>query len=321
MYWLINRQVLRCSRRSIGPPLELRLREAGRCASRSGAAHPLGAPYPRPGSRGAEPGRMGRAPAARRTLSARQRLPRRRRLPPAPAVRRLRHEHGHRRCGRPGVEAVRGARGVGRFGASRQLRDRAPSGPSAGDRRGRAEPPRGFPQLRSRRHRSRRRRGPAAPSAVGHSIREGKRREFDSLGLMLGSAYDSSPISVADGTPKPTVDPLSFEASARPGCRAPHLWLADGDARCASLFDHFGYRLHAARDASRTCRRNGRGGRGGRTTRRSAACPGAGGRRVAGPLRSRFARIRPDQFVAWRGDRIEDACAAVATASGRASPP
>ena len=48
----------------------------------------------------------------------------RRRVPPASAVRRLRHEHGDRRRRGPGLEACRGAPGLGGTAAAGKLRNR-----------------------------------------------------------------------------------------------------------------------------------------------------------------------------------------------------
>ncbi len=51
--------------------------------------------------------------------------------------------------------------------------------------------------------------------------------EFRTLGLQIGYCYEDSPICVADGTPPPPDDPANYVANARPGARAPHVWLAD----------------------------------------------------------------------------------------------
>src|SRR5207248_270900 len=44
---------------------------------------------------------------------------------------------------------------------------------------------------------------PAARARAGEAIQRGKKREFSSLGLVLGYSFDYSPLVVADGT-----DPL-----------------------------------------------------------------------------------------------------------------
>lgn len=73
-------------------------------------------------------------------------------------------------------------------------------------------------------------------SEVGEIIRTAKRREFRSLGVVLGYCYAHSPIIAYGGeTPGPS-DPLTYIPSAAPGRRAPHAWLDDGQ----SLYDLFG---------------------------------------------------------------------------------
>jgi 2-polyprenyl-6-methoxyphenol hydroxylase-like FAD-dependent oxidoreductase len=135
--------------------------------------------------------------------------------------------------------------------------------------------------------------------------------EFASLGVQLGARYDGSDILIGDGiTPPPDV-PEFYVPSACPGGRAPHLWLPDR----SSLFDHFGSGFTLLRFRRDCCT----------DTLESAA-------RVRGmPLKivdvqvpqgrdlyeRDLALIRPDQHVAWRGNRLPDDCASlVATVTG-----
>lgn len=57
-----------------------------------------------------------------------------------------------------------------------------------------------------------------------------------SSGTLLGYRYEGSPIVVPDGTPEPPDDARKYLPVARPGHRAPHVWLDDG----AALFDRLG---------------------------------------------------------------------------------
>jgi hypothetical protein len=57
-----------------------------------------------------------------------------------------------------------------------------------------------------------------------------------SSGTLLGYRYEDSPIVVPDGTPEPPDDARKYVPVARPGHRAPHVWLDDG----AALFDRLG---------------------------------------------------------------------------------
>jgi 2-polyprenyl-6-methoxyphenol hydroxylase-like FAD-dependent oxidoreductase len=62
-------------------------------------------------------------------------------------------------------------------------------------------------------------------------------RMFRTIGLQLGYRYDDSPICCPDGTAPAPDDPEDYVPSARPGGRAPHLWLRDG----RSILDVFGH--------------------------------------------------------------------------------
>lgn len=126
--------------------------------------------------------------------------------------------------------------------------------------------------------------------------------EFASLGVQLGARYDGSPIVVPDGTP-PADDAITYRPSCVPGGRAPHLWLADR----TSLFDHFGRGFTLLSFGER---------------RQEIARLDQAARRRGVPLETvelthpdgrdlyacDFALVRPDQHVAWRGNRIPEDC-------------
>jgi 2-polyprenyl-6-methoxyphenol hydroxylase-like FAD-dependent oxidoreductase len=61
--------------------------------------------------------------------------------------------------------------------------------------------------------------------------------EFNIPGVTFGARYDGSPIIFDDGTAPPRDEANVYVASAKPGGRAPHAWLADGK----SLYDSFGF--------------------------------------------------------------------------------
>lgn len=63
-----------------------------------------------------------------------------------------------------------------------------------------------------------------------------QRKHFAAIGIHLGYRYEGSPIVVPDGTPEPPDDPMDYLPVARPGSRAPHLWLKPGQ----SILDTFG---------------------------------------------------------------------------------
>jgi 2-polyprenyl-6-methoxyphenol hydroxylase-like FAD-dependent oxidoreductase len=154
--------------------------------------------------------------------------------------------------------------------------------------------------------------GEAVRAEVGAMILAGKEREFRTLGVVLGSRYDGSPIIVSDGSAAPEEHPTRFVPSAHPGCRAPHAWLRDG----RSLFDLWeqGFTLLVAEP-----------GRESEALPMVAAARGAGvpfevvapgDARLADLYGARFALIRPDGHVAWRGARMGDAVAILDRARG-----
>jgi hypothetical protein len=74
--------------------------------------------------------------------------------------------------------------------------------------------------------------GAQAREHVGEALVRGVGRMFRTTGLQIGYRYEDSPICVPDGTPCYPDDPEDYIPSARPGSRAPHVWLGDG---CSTL--------------------------------------------------------------------------------------
>jgi 2-polyprenyl-6-methoxyphenol hydroxylase-like FAD-dependent oxidoreductase len=162
-------------------------------------------------------------------------------------------------------------------------------------------------------------RGVAARASASAGILAGKRREFDSLGIVLGSCYNDSPLLVPDGTPPPTIEALTYIPSARPGCRAPHAWVHEDEDPGVSLFDLFnrvGFTLLVTRGSPEVV-----------APVVQAAIEKNIPLLVVAPEIDKlhalygcdYALIRPDQFVAWRGDSIEAACDAMAAITGNSS--
>jgi 2-polyprenyl-6-methoxyphenol hydroxylase-like FAD-dependent oxidoreductase len=163
--------------------------------------------------------------------------------------------------------------------------------------------------------------GEALRREAGERLLRHARAEFNIPGITLGTRYDGSPIVVSDGSTPPADRADVYEPTSVPGGRAPHGWLPDG----SSLFDRFGegftlLEIVPAGDEATT-----------EGIPRSAAAwlglPPSDGRANAA-LRTmsishlpiswadaasigldalyprRFTLIRPDQVVAWRGDRL-----------------
>ena len=153
---------------------------------------------------------------------------------------------------------------------------------------------------------------------VGARILASKRREFDSLGIVLGSRYRQSTVMLAGDDTSADDDATDYRPSARAGCLAPHTWLQEGTAHGASLYDHFsnsGLTLLVTRQALKG----------------AAAAVGAAAAAQAIPLTivapkcerlgqlygCNFVLIRPDQYIAWSGNSVEEACGALACVAGR----
>jgi 2-polyprenyl-6-methoxyphenol hydroxylase-like FAD-dependent oxidoreductase len=124
--------------------------------------------------------------------------------------------------------------------------------------------------------------------------------EFASLGIQLGARYDGSPIIASDGTAPPPDDHISYTPSACPGGRAPHLFLPDH----GSLFDHFGpgftlLRLHGEHDAQPIAAEA-------EARRIPLAIYDVDAPEARDLYGADLVLIRPDQHVAWRGDRLPE---------------
>ena len=157
--------------------------------------------------------------------------------------------------------------------------------------------------------------GEAARAEAARLIREHKQAEFHARGVVLGTCYLGSPIVVDDGTQKDWRRSLDYTPAAIPGCLAPHRWLPDD----SSLYDHFGPGFTLLVTAS--------GAEAGTDALRAAA-ERAGVPLTVLPLpdegleplyAARFALIRPDQHIAWRGD-TPPAAHVLTTATGRSVP-
>ena len=141
--------------------------------------------------------------------------------------------------------------------------------------------------------------GDAIRREVGERILAAKAREFHTLGTVLGLPYRDSPvIEYEDGAP-PERDGSIYRPSASPGCLAPHAWMRDG----RSLYDLFGdgFTLvvgDRADEAQVTSARE---------DARALHVPLAIVRLEASASTALYEAdltlVRPDQHVAWRGDR------------------
>jgi len=141
--------------------------------------------------------------------------------------------------------------------------------------------------------------GAAVRERLGKEFTAAMTREWHTLGIHLGYRYDDSPIIVPDGTPAPPMEVMTYDQTARPGARAPHVWLKDG----RSTLDLYGKTfvlLRLGKDAPAA----------------EALVAAAAERKLPlnvvaldeDAVKSAYERklvlVRPDGHVAWRDDRV-----------------
>ena len=156
--------------------------------------------------------------------------------------------------------------------------------------------------------------GDRARKIFGAEYTEMMRQEWFTLGIHLGYVYEGSPVIVPDGTPAPPDEVMSYTQTARPGSRAPHVWLAPGQ----STLDLFGKGFVLLRFA--------------RAINADALI--AAGKKAGVPLHivdldhaaaaniyeRKLVLVRPDGHVAWRADSTPADCTTlIDTVRGAAS--
>ncbi len=152
----------------------------------------------------------------------------------------------------------------------------------------------------------------AARKAYGEWFAGIMRNEWFANGVMLGYRYDNSLIVVPDGTLAPPDPSHPYVQTARPGARAPHVWLGGG----RSTLDLYGRGF--------TLLRLGTNAPSGRSIEDAARQRGVPLQSVAlaepqvlDTYERRLVLVRPDGHVAWRGDREpDDAGALIDTVRG-----
>lgn len=141
----------------------------------------------------------------------------------------------------------------------------------------------------------------ALRARIGRDAYELHVQQFACAGLNFGYFYPGSPLIAYDGAAAPAYTMHDYTPSTVPGCRTPHLWLADG----SSLYDLLGPEytlLRFGRDAE--------------------IAPLVDAARAAGvplsvldidlpvppePYVHKLLLSRPDRHVAWRGDTVPNA--------------
>ena len=141
--------------------------------------------------------------------------------------------------------------------------------------------------------------GDAVRAEVAELITKVKSKEFYSLGVVLGYCYQSSPVIADDGTNASWKRSTEYHPRAIPGCLAPHRWLDEN----SSLYDRFGNGFtllvmaggHDSDIAAAQAEADASGTPLGVVSIHDAA--------LLALYEQPLALIRPDQHIAWRGDK------------------
>jgi 2-polyprenyl-6-methoxyphenol hydroxylase-like FAD-dependent oxidoreductase len=140
--------------------------------------------------------------------------------------------------------------------------------------------------------------GEAVRAELGDYLQETLPELFAAVGIQLGARYDGSPLISRENEKDdpPPDDAAGYAPSACPGGRAPHFWLEGGEA----LYDHLGEGFTLLRFGNNTDAsdlENAAAARG--VPLKILDIDNPAGRRL---YERDLALVRPDQYVAWRGD-------------------
>jgi 2-polyprenyl-6-methoxyphenol hydroxylase-like FAD-dependent oxidoreductase len=124
-------------------------------------------------------------------------------------------------------------------------------------------------------------------------------QEWFTIGVNLGYRYDDSPVIWPDGTAQPADEVETYTQTARPGARAPHVWLAPG----RSTLDLFGrgwvlLRFGEAQDRDESLVAAAR------DTGFPLTVVDIDDEAAARCYERRLVLVRPDGHVAWRADEV-----------------
>jgi len=146
--------------------------------------------------------------------------------------------------------------------------------------------------------------GDDARRRLGANLVEENEKAWHPVGVHLGYSYDPSPIVVPDGSPRPVDDTVAYVPTARPGARAPHVWLGAG----RSILDLFGEGFTLLDFAGTSTARLEDAALQRGVPLAVHGIDDAGARALYGRA---LVLVRPDGHVAWRGDAVPMDCLAL----------
>ncbi len=154
--------------------------------------------------------------------------------------------------------------------------------------------------------------GNAARTRIGRAAYELDVTQQCCGGLNFGYAYGDSPIVRHDGESPPAYRMHEFAQSTVPGCRAPHLWLNDGRSLYDALGEEFTLlRSNASEDVCSFIEAADDLG----VPLSVLDVEGPDSREL---YPEKLVLVRPDQHIAWRGNRVpSDPASLLAFVAGR----
>jgi len=142
-----------------------------------------------------------------------------------------------------------------------------------------------------------------AREQLGASLVQTFRREFNNIPASLGYRYEGSPVCVPDGTHTPALTFDEYVPTARPGHRAPHVWIAPAVSTLDLFGPNFTLLVIGHDESAGVALVNAARERNMPLTVAAVADPDA-----VVSTRSAYERrlvvVRPDGHVAWRGDHL-----------------
>ena len=138
--------------------------------------------------------------------------------------------------------------------------------------------------------------GAAARAEFGAAYTAAMKQEWFTLHIHLGYRYDASPVIVPDGSAAPNDPPMVYTQTARPGSRAPHVWL-EPERSTLDLFGRSFVLLRFTSEVDATPLVDMARARGIPLDVIDLADHSEAKMIYAGNL----VMVRPDGFVAWRG--------------------
>ncbi len=147
--------------------------------------------------------------------------------------------------------------------------------------------------------------GDAIRARVGRVLSEGLKREWYSMNMHLGYRYVDSPVCVYSENEDPEqieaeyLDGTHYRPGTRPGCRAPHAWLADGRSTLDLFGRGFVLMCLGVPPTDSAALEEAAGDAGVPMTVYALDEP-----HVVRLYEKRFVLVRPDGHVAWRSDEL-----------------